>query len=344
MAQISKLMSYDLSENSLPEASPSVSTTPRKKWLFLLKLSLTVAIIILVVNKIQLADIGAEFKDVNWIPLAVGMAMTIPNILIQHFKWRYLVHLLDPGVSNSKIFTSLMCGFSIGLVTPGRLGELGKGVFIRSQSKSQLTGMAIIDKILSQWALAVLGVGSLFYLIEFKFAFSFFSKSIFLVLSIGFVALLLILVFQPSFLRNTIRWSKKIADRAPFREKVFSLISASDYFKKHHFMPSFYFSIVFQLIVILQLFLFINAFAEMKLTESFLAGASAMFGKSLLPVAVMDLGVREGAVVFFFGKYGIPASSAFNASIMLFLSNVLIPGVIGLYFLAKFNFFQRHEN
>lgn len=339
-------MSSDLFENPVPEENPpvNVTKTASKKWMLAVKLLVTIGIIILIFNKIRFTDIRAEFKDVSWLPLAAGIFMTIPNILIQHYKWRYLVHLLDPGISDSRIFTSLMCGFSIGLVTPGRLGELGKGVFIRSQSKSQLTGMAIIDKILSLWALAVLGIISMFYLIEFKFAFSFFSKLLFLMISIVFVVLLLVLVFQPSFLRKTIHLSKRLAERAPFREKIYSLISASDYFKKHHFMPSFYFSMVFQFIILLQLFLFVNAYADMVLPDAFMAGASAMFAKSLLPVAIMDLGIREGAVIFFFGKFGISASSAFNASITLFFTNVLIPGILGLFFLTKYNFFHRHEN
>ncbi|MBL7959396.1 flippase-like domain-containing protein [bacterium] len=343
-------MKSDLSENAVsPGTSPEQmqfgnSSQPRSRWFFLFKLLVTLGIVALIFNKIQFTEIQAEFKDVIWLPLAAGMAMTVPNILIQYYKWRYLVHLLDRKISNSTIFTSLMCGFSIGLITPGRLGELGKGVFISSNSKSQLTGMAIIDKILSLWALSVLGVISLFYLIEFKFSFSLWSKSLFMIIAVLFVVLLLILVFQPSFLRTLIHLSKKMVARAPFREKIFSLISASDFFKKHHFMPSFYFSMIFQLIILFQLFLFINAFTGLTAVESFLAGASAMFVKSLLPIAVMDLGVREGAVIYFFGKYGIPASSAFNASIMLFLSNVLIPGIVGLYFFTKYNFFRRHEN
>lgn len=340
-------MSTHSSENSSAADTDSAAAPPqttRKRWFFVVKILLTLGIIALIFNKIQLTEIRAEFKDVNWMPLAAGMIMTFPNIFVQYYKWRYLVRLLDPEISDSQIFTSLMCGFSIGLVTPGRLGEIGKGVFIRSQSKSQLTGMAILDKILSLWALAVLGVTSLFYLIEFKFSFSSYITFIFLILSLLFVALLMVLVFQPSYLRRMIEWSRKMAAHAPFREKIFSLISASDSFKKHHFMPSFYFSMIFQLIILFQLFLFINAFSGMEWEDAMAAGASAMFVKSLLPVAFMDLGIREGAVIFFFGKYGIPASAAFNASIMLFLSNVLIPGIVGLFFFTKFHFFHRHEN
>jgi uncharacterized membrane protein YbhN (UPF0104 family) len=335
-------MSTDIQENLSDTVPADTPIQPvRKRWLFVIKILITLGIIALIFNKIQFTEIRAEFKDVNWLPLLLGVLMTVPNIFIQFYKWRYLVHLLDRNISNSQIITSLMCGFSVGLVTPGRLGEIGKGVFIRSQSRSQLTGMAILDKILSLWALAVLGVAALFYLIEFKFSFSPYVTVIFLILSVIFVAFIMVLVFQPSYLRKMIDWSKKLAARAPYREKIFSLISASDNFKKHHFMPSFYFSLIFQGIILFQLFLFVNAFSGMAWEDAMAAGASAMFVKSLLPVAVMDLGIREGAVIFFFGKYGIPSSAAFNASIMLFLSNVLVPGIAGLFFFTKYHFFHR---
>lgn len=333
-------LSADPSSDAASSSPPSLW---KSKWLFVLKIGITAGVIALIFNKIPLTEIHAEFKEVHWIPLMAGMAMTIPNIFIQYYKWRYLVRLLEMDISNAQIFSSLMCGFSIGLVTPGRLGELGKGVFIRSSFKTQLTGMAFLDKILSQWALAVLGVISLFYLIEFKFSFSGFATTFFLILSIMFVLFLMVLVFQPSYLRRVIDISKRLAAKGPFSERVSALISASDNFKKHHFMPSFYFSLTFQLIILFQLYLFLQAFTNMPWPDAMVAGASAMFVKSLLPVAVMDLGIREGAIIFFFGKYGIAASSAFNASIMLFLSNVLIPGIVGLYFFTKFNFARRRE-
>ncbi len=331
------------SDSPQPMANAAARSVTRKRWFFLIKILITAGIVWVIINKIPLTEIRAEFKDVRWLPLAAGMLMILPNIFIQYYKWRYLVRLLELNVPDLQVFASLMCGFSIGLVTPGRLGELGKGIFIRSQSKTQLTGMAILDKILSQWALAVLGIGALFYLIEFKFNFSRYVTLVFLLISLLFVSLLLVLVFQPSYLRRIIDASKKLAARAPFSERISSLISASDNFKKHHFMPSLYFSLIFQLIILFQLFLFLNAFSEMPWPDAMAAGASAMFVKSLLPVALMDLGIREGAVIFFFGKYGIPASAAFNASIMLFLSNVLIPGIAGLYFFARFNFARRRE-
>lgn len=332
-------------EHSIEEKTGNLQTKSRlKKTAFLLlKIGITFFLFYFIATKIQLTEIRAEFNEINWTAFAVGLALTIPNILIQHYKWRYLVHILKKDISHSDIFGSLMCGFSIGLVTPGRLGELGKGLFLTSVRRSEITGMSIIDKVFSQLALSVFGLIGMLLMIEFQFQHGTEIKLLITVFGILLITVLAMTVFFPERVRDLIRSSKKLFHYAPFREKIFSLISASENFKKNHFVPSFIYALTFQLIIYVQFYWFINAFAPMPFGEGLIGASSVMFAKSLLPVALMDLGVREGASIYFLGKLGVSASAAFNASIMIFLSNVLLPGVVGLFYLVHFNFFKRHE-
>ena len=59
------------------------------------------------------------------------------------------------------------------------------------------------------------------------------------------------------------------------------------------------------------------------------------FVKTLLPIALGDLGIRESAAVEFFSYINVKNTTAFNASIMLFAINVLFPSVVGLFFVLK---------
>lgn len=61
-----------------------------------------------------------------------------------------------------------------------------------------------------------------------------------------------------------------------------------------------------------------------------------MLVKSMLPISIGDLGIRESAAVFFLGKIGLAESTAFNASILLFLINLVIPSMIGLVLVLKY--------
>jgi len=62
-----------------------------------------------------------------------------------------------------------------------------------------------------------------------------------------------------------------------------------------------------------------------------------MFVKTIIPpVSMGELGIREGASVYFLTQMGEAASVGFNASIMLFIINLLIPALIGaVMFLRK---------
>lgn len=334
--------------NSMPDMGDFPSETPprsgrRLRWFLLIKLLLTVFLVYYVVNKIQMTEIRAEFSDVRWPFLLGGLALTAPNILIQYLKWRYLVRIVEPAAPPGQVFGSLMCGFSMGLITPGRLGEVGRGFFIPNASRSRLTGMAIIDKVLSQWALALAGLFSLTYLLIDEKERSPVMEWLCVILAALFVAFTLVLLLRPVVLRTLIRSSKRALVLLPYRQKLFDLVSASDEFRRGHFLPSLTYAIVFQLIVFSQFYFFINAFTTLPLFDALIASSAAMFIKSLIPVALMDLGVREGAVVYFFGLLGSSYAAAFNSSILIFLSNVLLPGALGLYFLVKHNFGTAHE-
>ena len=70
-----------------------------------------------------------------------------------------------------------------------------------------------------------------------------------------------------------------------------------------------------------------------------LAASAVMFVKALLPITFLDFGVRENVAIFFYGLLGVGASSALAGSLMLFLWNVALPGLVGLYFFLT----HRHD-
>jgi uncharacterized membrane protein YbhN (UPF0104 family) len=56
-----------------------------------------------------------------------------------------------------------------------------------------------------------------------------------------------------------------------------------------------------------------------------------MFTKSILsPITFGELGIREGAAIFFLTQMGELSSTALNASLALFFINIIIPSLIGL--------------
>lgn len=316
----------------------------KRRWLAIVKLLVTAGIVYAIVDRIQIADIRTEFVELHWRPLLIGIALIVPNLAVQYFKWRYLVTIIEPHTPAWRILGSLMFGFSVGLVTPGRLGEMGRGFYITEASTSRLTGMAIIDKVLSQWALALCGLVGLVVLLLDERETSVLMEWLCVIMAVLFVLFNLVLIRRPSVLRGLIRMARRAVLPLPFSSKIAALLSVSEEFRRHHTLPGLTYALLFQAVILAQFFFFINAFTTMELFDALVAASAAMFVKSLLPIALMDLGVREGAVIYFFGLVGSGTAAAFNTSILIFLTNVLLPGSIGVYFVLQYNLAARHEH
>ncbi|HEX9934008.1 MAG TPA: hypothetical protein VGB38_02325, partial [bacterium] len=56
---------------------------------------------------------------------------------------------------------------------------------------------------------------------------------------------------------------------------------------------------------------------------------------TLIPFSIGDLGIREGAAVFFFLRFHVDKVTAFNSSLLLFAINIVFPTLLGLLFLPK---------
>ena len=83
----------------------------------------------------------------------------------------------------------------------------------------------------------------------------------------------------------------------------------------------------------LQMFFLINGFTRISFAHAFIGTSAMMFVKSLLPISLGDLGIREAGSIYFFSLYGISQAAALNASLLLFLINIFIPSILGTYFI-----------
>jgi uncharacterized membrane protein YbhN (UPF0104 family) len=98
-------------------------------------------------------------------------------------------------------------------------------------------------------------------------------------------------------------------------------------------------SFLFYVCFLLQYAILVAAFSNhYNFSDYIWAGNLMMFAKTIIPpVSLGELGIREGASVFFITMLGESASTGFNASIFLFFINVLIPSLIGMILLLKKN-------
>ena len=300
----------------------------KKKAIFFLKMIFSATLLYLIIAQINTDEISEAFSKSDFKILSIVFALSFFNIYLQFAKWKIISASYLNENNNSKIFKSLMMGFAAGILTPARVGEFaGRAYPLRNKDITAIAVATFLDKIIAMIFIFLIGFASAFYLFGDKIIFSSGSVLIFIIAATIFLgALVLINRKRKEGFRNIISL-----------KNLFTKISHLKKLERKLFFKLSLVSFVFVMIYLFQFSLLISAFTGIgDYVLFFWVGASVMFTKTfLLPFGFGDLGVREGAAVYFLSLLGYSGAAGFSASILLFVVNLLIPAFIGLIFFLK---------
>jgi uncharacterized protein (TIRG00374 family) len=307
--------------------------------MFILKISIAALVMVMLLKRVEMKEISDAFKSAKMFCIWVALTLLVPNIYLQFFKWRYLVRLLKPQVTNRETFQSLLAGFTFGFITPGRLGEFGRAFFIKDCPWVSLLGVTFIDKLFSLAMVFFWGaIGLIFFVSRQLYLYTLAPMVVFTVIALIVIYYVL---FHPGIIRGFL-YSLNII--LPFRDKIKLLMSSLDNFHRRQAINLLLLTFGFYFIIFIQFYILICSFETAPFLPALLAIASIMLVKSMLPISFGDLGIRESAAIFFLGKIGIYEWAAFNASILLFLINLLIPSLVGLVLVLKYRLIFQKNN
>ena len=247
-------------------------------------------------------------------PFHVGVAagLSVVGIVIQAEKWHVLLVHLIPTVTRKKALTSLLAGMGLGMFTPGRIGELGRGV-VFSADRGSIALLAAADRGISM-AITIL-FGCLAFAILKMYAL-FFTGFFLLLFGIGTIL----------FIRDGVKIRLgKIGERV---SALFSIVPQRAWF------ASCLWGSLFNGVFFLQFYLLLSGDVRPSFEEGLLA--PAIFAvKSLVPISFLDIGIREGVAVWLFSERGFNPVPAFNAALGMFVLNVAIPGGLGWFYVGR---------
>lgn len=279
-----------------PRAEKSIS---KRALVFIIKIAFAAFVMLMLVQRIELPEIKSAFRSARLTCILIALLLLIPNIYIQFYKWRYLVRLLKPPVTNREIFQSLLAGFTFGFITPGRIGEFGRAFFIKDCSWVSLLGVTFLDKFFSLGVVIFLGsLGLMYNLSGQLYLYTLIPIIIFTVITLIVIYYIL---FHPEILRGFL-YSLNII--LPFRDKIKLLMGSLDAFHRRQAFRLLLFTLGFNAIFLIQFYILVCAFEPAPIVPTMFALAAIMLVKSLLPISVGDLGVRESAAIFFLGQIG----------------------------------------
>ena len=281
------------------------------------QLLISAGVVAVMVWRVPLAGLRTAFHHMKMGSLAMALCCVVILLILRAYKW----HLLMAAAGKVRLrqsLRSLFGGFALGLITPGRLGELGRCVFVREDERTQVALLTLFDRLLDFWALLTFIGVSLFLLTSHPAAI--FGAAVWLAslpVVMGFPALvshLCRLARRSSHFRGHL--SKSAAQMPPLS------------------MPGFAALAIGAMAVELASFFFLlRAFSPTEFSTA-LATYPYIVLAGDLPVSFSGVGVRESAAAFLLSPYAVSSGAAVGTSLVWFVFVVLMPAALGAIWLA----------
>lgn len=277
------------------------------------------------------------------LPYILMVLLLMPlNWYYETQKWRFLIQKIEP-IPFQKALQVVLVSLTFSIFTPNRVGEYGGRLMMVSKEKRVLSIFAVMVGVVSQWITLVIG-GWWALMAAFWIGLVPINLLLFIgLLWVGLLSTILMVVLYFNLQQSVLyclrfkwaqRWTSKL------QESTFQNYSIQELFKALHYSMRRYFIYSIQYLMLLYFF-----------------GFEASIGATLLGVLIVYLlqtGIplppstgliaRGNIALLVFGYLSTTGSMAILASTFsLWLINVVLPAIIGGFFVAKMNLEQENE-
>lgn len=256
-----------------------------------------------------------SFRDINLHLFLAALAASPLVVLAGSRKWMEIIRQEAVGITYLEALASFLGGLSLGVLTPGRVGEFGKVGFVRRGRLAALAGIALLDRVIDLKVVVALGiVGS-------AMLFGAFPALIVASATLGGTAVVFYAPLRLAILNVVLAMS-------PWKDRIREVIDAISAIPTATFLRCVGLRTVACLIDVGQYYLLINSFSHIGLLDV-LVVYPAVILTNILPLTIGGLGVREGMSMYVLSHYQVPPEAAASASLLLFAINTLLPALVG---------------
>jgi glycosyltransferase 2 family protein len=258
--------------------------------------------------------------QLRWSLLALSAACLPPLLLLRALKWKILLRGAAPDVTLMQAFRSYLGAMALGLVTPGRVGEFSRGIYLPQRSVQGWRGAGLV--MIDNWidTLAVLVWACLGWLVCF---------------GPGGLALggLAVLIFAPIpfWFRAAARVTSRLPSRWGLRESARKGLAAGEGVSRKDYFGAFATGLAAYGLEWLQISLLLGFLSPAVPEPWRLAGMMALVSlANSFQVTLAGLGVREGISMVLLAREGVGAGAAVLAAFLQSALILFIPALAGL--------------
>jgi len=262
----------------------------------------------------------------------VAMALLYLSPSLAIMKWKTLVDCYNPRVPYNSLKDFFFKSLFLGVITPGKLGELWKAKYLSDKGDISLGNAfftVAMDRLIDIIVMALVAIVGIIMLLTDKTKAQWAAIILILLLIISAVYFL----FKKEKLIKAIRFlfsyfPKKLKDK--INPHLDDFLDGIEKIKFLLFLKLLAYGFAYYfLTVLIYYFLAMSLGIYMSFPALFMIVAVVMM-IMLLPLTVFGLGTREAGYIFFFSLYGISASLALAFSLFVLLTGIIlsIPGMI----------------
>lgn len=286
-------------------------------------------------------DIKISFTDKNQFILMIAAFLLVTvNILLEALKWKIQVKPIE-DISLAKSYISIFTGMTAGMFFPNRMGNfLGRIFILEKGDRIKAAMVTIVGGFAQMIATVCFGLLALLFFIEKNKLLIFFGIII-------IISLLIIMYFKIHLLKYLQLFIPK-----RFKEKTKSYIEIFSQYNKKELTEILIISFARYLLYSFQFVILIWAFnVPLSYINAMIPISLTYLMMMIVPyITITEIAVRGSVSILIFEKWlmmnGINSSLSamvFSASSLLWIFNIAIPAVIGLFLTNRLKFFRKNE-
>lgn len=283
-------------------------------------------------TKGKLSSISFGFEISQLLFLFLAFVLIAFNFFCETKKWLTLTNFFYK-LPFSKAYKAILAGTTMAFFTPNRVGEYGGRVlFVPRKHIAETIGVTMVGGLAQQITTLFTGLVSIFFLKDVLLEKQLFSET-----QLGLVTLInLVLLIATVLVYFNVGFVVKALFKIKWLKKYEQKLKTLQQYKKTTLLKVILWASLKYIIFSVQFFCLIYAFGlPFKIELVWLSMFSFLLQTIIPSVSFLELGIRGNIILFTFGAFTHLKIEILTASIALWTFNLLIPAIIGAFFIMK---------
>ena len=301
------------------------------RWRQLVFRLIGVAILAFILTRIDLKATLAALQGLHWGYLLLAIAANLPLFGLKAWRWQEMLKMQGIRYPWRDAFLAFVAGLFLGLITPGRVGEMTKALYLKQDRDVPVSvGLAnvLMDRLFDLYTIMVLGTTGLIW-------FRLLPDWALVLILAGTLASILLPILLLS--KRLASWALAIVQRLPILGRYQPrLAAATDRFQqglRPLLTPRLILPLLITQVAYLLFFEQGQLLAQavgLQIGIAYLAVCLSVAGVvTLLPISISGLGTRDAVLIAMFAPLGIVTEHTMAFSTLYFLTFYVIGGALG---------------